>query len=105
MHAAVSGKDRAKTLAPFGPVHGLALKGFRDGLWRVKLITGSSGSKGEVISAAMEGEMANRSAAASRLIDRRTVLQVARRSPRLTDIDAQRACRRAAARGHRRPGP
>jgi hypothetical protein len=28
----------AKALAPFGPVHGLALNGFRDGFWREQLI-------------------------------------------------------------------
>jgi hypothetical protein len=45
MDAAVSGKDRAKALAPFGPVHGLALEGVRDGFSRIKLIMGSRKSQ------------------------------------------------------------
>ena len=50
--------------------------------------------------------MANRSAAGDRLIDRRTVLQVtaalAAAGPALM---RKAACRRAAARSHRCPGP
>jgi hypothetical protein len=45
MDTAVSGKDRAKALAPFGPVHGLKLVGFRDGFSRAELIMGPGLSK------------------------------------------------------------
>ena len=50
MHTAVAGKDRAKALAPFGPVHGVSpLAGFLNGFSRQQLIMAQHGSKGFVV--------------------------------------------------------